>query len=335
MASSCFLIFLAGEIIRTTAVNEGWLPVEREVEIEWDLESTPLEVKTNSVLGSDDQVAVWLYSAGGEFAGAVGLWFFSTPQCWVSWCGTFWINLPVNPPSPTDKVWRITLTRTAGVRLVIHCNEVEVLNILLSQSTCSGSDWSTYWNRDVTKIKFWSVDTASDYYGPQPECKVLVILNASPIERVNVNTDVTVTCSEGYILNGPGVVTCQSDQSWSSVPQCEPCRGGTYRSADSTVCVPCDDNTISSEGASQCDNCGEKQVAEDGNTKCAGRCEKEELDKKFEVPSALNETTAETTVVNVTCVRPKRYVLMGETSITCQHTGTWSQQPQCRKCGYL
>ena len=65
----------------------------------------------------------------------------------------------------------------------------------------------------------------------------------------------------------------------------------------------------------------------------AGRCEKEELDKKLTVPSDLNETTEETTVVDVTCVRPKRYVLMGETSITCQHDGIWSQQPQCIKCG--
>ena len=65
----------------------------------------------------------------------------------------------------------------------------------------------------------------------------------------------------------------------------------------------------------------------------AGRCEKEELDKKFKVPTDLNETTEETTVVSVTCVRPKRYVLMGETSITCQHDGIWSQQPQCIKCG--
>ena len=54
----------------------------------------------------------------------------------------------------------------------------------------------------------------------------------------------------------------------------------------------------------------------------AGRCEKEELDKKLTVPSDLNETTEETTVVNVACVRPKRYVLIGETSITCQHHGT-------------
>ena len=141
--------------------------MQRSVKIEWDLESTPLEIRTNSVLGSNDVVDVVLYSAEGEYAGTVALYFTSTLQYHIGWCST-WTNLPVTPPSATDKVWRITLTRTAGVRLVIHCNDVEVLNTLLSQATCSDSRWSTAWNRDVAKIKFYKHDTASDYYGPQP-----------------------------------------------------------------------------------------------------------------------------------------------------------------------
>ena len=145
----------------------GWLPVQRSVYIEWDLESTPLGIRTNSVLGSNDRVDVYFYSAEGELAGRVILRFASTLQYWLDWCSTSWTNLPVTPPSATDKVWRITLTRTAGVRLVIHCNDVEVLNTLLSEATCR-SGWSTYWNRDVTKIRFYSPDTASDYYRPQP-----------------------------------------------------------------------------------------------------------------------------------------------------------------------
>ena len=141
--------------------------MQQSVELEWNLESTPLEIRTNSVLGSDDRVDVYFYSAEGESAGGVLLRFTSTLQYYLAWC-TYWTNLPVTPPSATDKVWRITLTRTAGIRLVIHCNDVEVLNTLLSEATCSRSGWSTYWNRDVTKIKFCFPDTASDYYRPQP-----------------------------------------------------------------------------------------------------------------------------------------------------------------------
>ena len=145
----------------------GWIPVRRDEALDHDLESFPLEIKTDSALGSGDEVGVIFLSAEKEYAGGVALHFTSTPQYFLGWCNK-WTNLPVNPPSPTVKVWHITLTRTAGVRLVIHCNDVEVLNKLLSQATCSESRWRTYWNRDVTNIKFASWDTASDYYKPQP-----------------------------------------------------------------------------------------------------------------------------------------------------------------------
>ena len=136
--------------------------------IEWDLESTPLEIRTNSVLGSNDQVVVRLYS-GRNIAGQVSLRFISTAlQYYLNWCALSWTNLPVTPPSANDKVWRITLTKTVGVRVVIHCNEVEVLNTLISEATCIDSGWSTVWTRDMTKIMFMSdQDTASDYYRPQ------------------------------------------------------------------------------------------------------------------------------------------------------------------------
>ena len=141
--------------------------LKRNVLIEWDLESTPLEVRTNSVLGSRDEVYVFFSSAGGGHAGGVYLRFTSTLQYYVGWCRD-WTNLPVTPPSAADKVWRITLTRAASVRLVIHCNDVKVLNTLLSEATCRWSYWSKYWSKEVTKIRFDVSDTASDYYGPQP-----------------------------------------------------------------------------------------------------------------------------------------------------------------------
>ena len=142
----------------------GWLPVQRGVTIKWDLESTPLEVRTNSVLGSLDGLDLRLYSAGGDYAGQLHIRFTSTLEYYIYWCSTSWINFPVTAPSATDKVWRITLTKTAGVRLVIHCNDVEVLDILLSSTTCSHGSWSGVWNRDVTKIQIISGDKASDYY---------------------------------------------------------------------------------------------------------------------------------------------------------------------------
>ncbi|XP_063679529.1 uncharacterized protein LOC134815021 isoform X2 [Bolinopsis microptera] len=197
-------------IILTTllwsSVKGNWGPVVRGVEIEWDLESTPLEISTNSELGSGDKVRVFFYSADNKYAGTLLLNFLSTVQYELSWCDSPMTPFDNDLPSAIDKVWRITLTRTAGVRLVIHCNEVEVLNILLSE-TCSDNDWSTYWNRDVAKIKFESTDTASDYYGTKPD-----------------------DCAEGQFLDQTtGCTDCPADE-WSAPantdPTCTACPTG-------------------------------------------------------------------------------------------------------------
>ena len=106
------------------------------------------------------------YTSGRDYAGEVRISFSSTPQYYISYCMSSYTNFPVSLPTEVEKVWRITLNRNSGIRLLIHCNNVEVLNILMSYSTCSySSSWSTYWSRTVGKIWFNSdYDTASDYY---------------------------------------------------------------------------------------------------------------------------------------------------------------------------
>ena len=148
--------------------TSGWIAVERDVMIDFNLEEYSLNITTDSTLGSMDKVRVYLYTSQGDWLGGLVLYFYSTPVYVIGACSKVTSNFPTNLPSDNDKVWRITLTRTSGIRLVVHCNEVEVLNTLISDSTCGKSDWSTYWSREVAKIKFDSPDTASDYYQPQP-----------------------------------------------------------------------------------------------------------------------------------------------------------------------
>ena len=146
----------------------GWTAVTREVNINYDLENSPLQIRTKSEIGSNEKVRVFFYNAQDEPAGGVILIFSSPPQYKLGWCSTSY-NFPTTLPSGTDKVWTITLTRSSGVTpsVVIHCNNKEVLNVVLSDSECySISNWRDYWSRNVEKIKFDSYDTASDYYRP-------------------------------------------------------------------------------------------------------------------------------------------------------------------------
>ena len=145
--------------------SDDWTAVQRSVLLPLDLENTPLEIRTNSTLGSGDKVVVWFYPTQGEYVGGVEIFFSSTPQYYLSWCSS-WTSFPSNLSSEVDKIWRITLDKTAGIRLQIHCNGVEVLNFLMSDNTCiRNGSWRKYWSRDVERIYFpTNRDTASDYY---------------------------------------------------------------------------------------------------------------------------------------------------------------------------
>ena len=137
--------------------------------INYDLENSPLQIKTDSEVGSDEKVDVRFYS-GSSFTGGVYLSFISPPLYFLLTCSTSWTYFPTDRdlPSETDKVWTITKSKVSDeIRVIIHCNDKEVLNVVLSDTTCSESSWSERWSKDVDKIIFHpSYDTASDYYRP-------------------------------------------------------------------------------------------------------------------------------------------------------------------------
>ena len=138
------------------------MTVQLTIQMPFDLEKAPLELKTNSTLGSGDILDVYFQTIQGEDAGDVGIYFFSTYQYWILDCNDYWTDFPNSVPSEVEKIWRITADKStlSGIRLMIHCNGIEVLNIILSDSTCPGHNWS----RDVEKIYFPNYDSASDYY---------------------------------------------------------------------------------------------------------------------------------------------------------------------------
>ena len=128
--------------------------------IPWDLEGTPLQIKTDSTLGSDEYIVVMMYKKDSSYIGSVQVKFSSTVQYYIGSCSTDLTDLPVQPPVEVDKIWTITKTETA---IIITCNNVEVLNFLFA----NGSDSCVpRWGGDVVeKIKFSSSwDTASDFY---------------------------------------------------------------------------------------------------------------------------------------------------------------------------
>ena len=143
----------------------GWIPVQRGQFIDFDLDNSPLEIKTDSTLQSYELMKAYFYTSQGHNAGGIDISFRPSPTYFLDQCHDSWTSFRTALPTDNDKVWRITLTKTSGIRLVIHCNDKEVVNVLMSD-TCTRSHWDNYWGKEMKKIKFLSVplDTASDFY---------------------------------------------------------------------------------------------------------------------------------------------------------------------------
>ena len=137
------------------------------------MESTPLEVKTSSKLGSNKQMKVELYAGTGSKTGSVAVKFSSTPQYRLFYFEKSYRNFPTTLPDATDKVWRITVGKSSDTRSVqIHCNNVEVLNVEISHSLCEVATWKSYWMKERVAIVFPSSDTASNFYRPYTGNKI-------------------------------------------------------------------------------------------------------------------------------------------------------------------
>ena len=102
----------------------------------------------------------------GDNAGGIEIYLSSTPQYFLKDCSLSRTNFQNNIPSGEDSIWRITKTNTSeNIRLQIHCNDVKVVDIMLSETVCTEkSKWSTYWGRHAGKIAFSPADTASQSY---------------------------------------------------------------------------------------------------------------------------------------------------------------------------
>eukprot|EP00116_Pleurobrachia_bachei_P008664 sb/3468926/ len=140
----------------------GWTAVKRDnALIPWDLEGTPLQIKTNSTLGSDERIWVLMYDKDSSSIGGVAVQFSSPIKYGINYCITNQPDLPVQPPVEVEKIWTITKTKTA---LIVTCNNVEVVNYLFADSPLDSC--VTRWGGDlVNGIKFVNdFDTASDFY---------------------------------------------------------------------------------------------------------------------------------------------------------------------------
>ena len=152
-------------IVNVHHISVTWSPVVRDKYIKFDLESTPLQIKTDSTAGSGDNIGVPLHKANGFGIGGIFMKFTTPFQYHISYCIGY-TPLPVQLPEEVDKIWTIQKTATA---FTIHCNGVQVLKYQFSDASYAGNTCVSVYGGDVVGgIKFNSNDDASDSYRAKP-----------------------------------------------------------------------------------------------------------------------------------------------------------------------
>lgn len=121
-----------------------------------------LEVRTNSIHGSQDRMYMYFQDENEEWAGAFLVLFGRTPSYQIGWCYQTWEALPDNLPEDQEKVWKITRTEKG---LKVSCNGEELLDVELREEICDRMNlkkpWAVYWSRDISQFYFPTGDTAS------------------------------------------------------------------------------------------------------------------------------------------------------------------------------
>ena len=160
-----------------STINSEWQDVIRGSFIEYDLETTPLEIKASSAIGSNELINLKLYGSEERDAGSVRIALSNPPQIKIVKCvDSIPTSSDISTASTNLFVWKIT--KTVGPGLKIEAGSVTVVDVMLTQDVCSDykTDWYLYWHRAVTKIKFLTSDTASSQYSSTSGKRKLSVL---------------------------------------------------------------------------------------------------------------------------------------------------------------
>ena len=145
-----------------------WKAAGKKTRKHFDIESTPLQVQTDSALGSMDVMRVRFLKLSTTTGARVEVTFSDPPTYTISSCGIN--NVIFNMPGgEKHRIWTfIKHDRT----LQLLCNGVEIFNLNFGESA---NECREMWSLDFEEIKFSKnvdgvADTASDFFRAYKRC---------------------------------------------------------------------------------------------------------------------------------------------------------------------
>ena len=137
---------------------------EKERKINFDINSTPLQIQTDSVLGSGD--ILFVRFIGQNSGGSVGIdvIFTDPPTYDIGYCGT-----RTDLIMPGTEKYRIWTFQKENNTIQLLCNGVEIYNLNYAEYS-DDKNCIVRWSLDFTHLRFVKsaslTDTASDFYRP-------------------------------------------------------------------------------------------------------------------------------------------------------------------------
>ena len=130
-----------------------WINVVHDKYYDVQLENSVIYLMTNHDLGSGGKSVMWFSDKDLNPAGGLSL-RFTEEKSHVDYnlhaCNPY-RKLPTQPPEGKHKVWKI---KKRGFGMELWCNEVFLLDFVISGETCDDPDWDTVHSRKGVALRF-------------------------------------------------------------------------------------------------------------------------------------------------------------------------------------
>ena len=146
--------------------GDDFLPVQRNTDI---LMGVSVEVMTRAAEGDPEHLHVIFKDDKGQSAGSLEIVLKESSTYHFGQCSGFREYFPSVVPTGMEKTWSIQKTIVnEDIRVQLRCNDVQVLDVVLSDTVCNngemGDTWKSYWEKEIVVINFPNEDTASTSY---------------------------------------------------------------------------------------------------------------------------------------------------------------------------
>ena len=166
------MIYIIQKSFLFISALSDWRLVEKGTNIDIDLDVTPVQIKTDSRVGSGDRLWVRFVERSTDNGPGISVFFTDQPTYELGYCTSQPQFVNFNMPAATDNHVRIwTITKTDN-KIKLQCNETVIFDINYKTNT---EICKSFWSLDFGQMKFQSEDTATNFYRPHLRGKFIFI----------------------------------------------------------------------------------------------------------------------------------------------------------------